>query len=98
MTYLDELLDRLAGQVPCAYHDGGPGSTEPTALAAIALAAHGRQVPAARALKWLGGLQAADGSVGPTASQATPGWPTSLAVLAALYANKAGIGAESTGQ
>jgi hypothetical protein len=98
MAYVDEILDRLGAKVPCGYHDGGPASTEPTALAAIALTAHGRQAPATQALGWLAGLQAADGSVGPTASQATPGWPTSLAVLAALYAKTAGIGAGSTGQ
>lgn len=88
MAYVDEILDRLTAALPCGYHADGPAGTEPTALAALALTAHNRYPPAARALEWLAGLQAADGSVGPTSSQATPGWPTSLAVLAAISARR----------
>jgi hypothetical protein len=83
MSWLDDLLDRLAAQIPCGYHATGPASSEPTALAALALIAYGRRDAASKALAWLTQLQDAGGSVGPTASQSTPGWPTSLAVLCA---------------
>ena len=89
MGWNDELLDRLAARIPCGYHSKGPASTEPTALAALALSAAKR--PATAAMDWLAGLQAADGSLGPTAAQSSPGWPTGWAVLATLavgrYAN-----------
>jgi hypothetical protein len=86
MNFLKDILDLLAGQLPCGYHVGGPPSTEPTALAVMALVAQGRHAAAAKGIEWLAGLQAPDGSVGPTASQSVPGWPTSLAVLAAHFA------------
>ena len=81
MTWTDELLDRLARNVPCGYHVSGPASTEPTALAAIAFIVYGRDMEARKALDWLAVLQAPDGSLGPAADQASPGWPTSLAIL-----------------
>jgi hypothetical protein len=84
MSWLDNLLDRLAACVPCGYHAAGPTSSEPTALAALALFANGRDEAALQAIAWLAHLQNADGSVGPTATQTTPGWPTSLAVLCAI--------------
>ncbi len=83
MTWLDELLDRLASLIPCGYHAAGPASSEPTALAALALIALGRDDASRNALDWLAQLQNADGSVGPTATQSTPGWPTGLVVLSA---------------
>jgi hypothetical protein len=83
MTWLDELLDRLASQIPCGYHAAGPASSEPTALAALALIAYGRDDASRNALDWISQLQNVDGSVGPTATQSTPGWPTGLVVLSA---------------
>ncbi len=83
MSWLADLLDRLAACVPCGYHAAGPVSSEPTALAALALLANGRDDAALKGTAWLGHLQNADGSVGPTETQTTPGWPTSLAVLCA---------------
>src|SRR5436305_465287 len=85
MPWFNELLDRLCAAVPCGYHADRPVSTEPTALAALALTAHQRSAAAGIAINWLSGRQSADGSVGPTAAQTTPGWPTALAVLAADY-------------
>ncbi len=85
MPWLDQLLDRLCATLPCGYHVGGPASSEPTALAALALTAHKRSAAAGIAIDSLCGMQSADGSVGPTATQATPGWPTALAVLASDY-------------
>jgi hypothetical protein len=83
MTWLDELLDRLESRIPCGYHTAGPASSEPTALAALALIAYGRDAASRNALEWLAQLQNADGSVGPTVTQSTPGWPTGLVVLSA---------------
>jgi hypothetical protein len=82
MAWNDELLDRLSAQIPCGYHPQGPASSEPTALAALALSAANR--PTAAAMEWLAGLQAADGSIGPTVAQSAPGWSTGWGVLAAL--------------
>jgi hypothetical protein len=82
MDWNDELLDRLAAQIPCGYHPKGPASTEPTALAALALSAASRSATAA--MQWLAGLQTTDGSIGPTAAESAPGWPTGWAVIAAL--------------
>ena len=48
----------------------------------MALLAYGKADQAVVALKWLARIQAADGSVGVSADQQTPRWPTSLAVLA----------------
>jgi hypothetical protein len=90
MPWTDELIDRLAAQIPCGYHVSGPASTEPTALAALAFVAYRREIAASKALDWLADLQVADGSIGPTAEQASPGWPTSLAVLAAICVERKG--------
>jgi hypothetical protein len=88
MGWNDELLDRLAAQIPCGYHPKGPASTEPTSLAALALSAANR--PATVAIEWLAALQMADGSVGPTETrfQLETGWPTGWAVLAALAVDR----------
>jgi len=89
MSWLDSTLDQLASRPVCGYaHDGEPAS-EPTALAALALVASGRQTDAEPALAWLARIQAADGSVGIREGQ-SPAWPTSLAVLAWMSANSAG--------
>lgn len=97
MDWNDELLDRLAVQIPCGYHPTGIASSEPTALAAMALLANSR--PATAALAWLATCQAADGSVAPTANRqsadaaaAAVGWPTGWAVLAALTEKRRQIG------
>jgi hypothetical protein len=51
-------------------------------MAAMALAAAGRRDEAARAISGLTKLQQADGSVAPEEGISSPGWPTSLAILA----------------
>ena len=81
MSSLGEALDALAQQPVCGYALGAAPATEPTALAALALWAHGRNDAALRAAEQLGSIQSADGSVGVRAGQ-PPGWPTSLAVVA----------------
>lgn len=79
---ISSLLTQLADEANWSYQRGGVPATEPMALAALALAAHGRHDAAEKALKALTRLQAADGSLGVTADDATPQWPTGWAVLA----------------
>jgi hypothetical protein len=57
-------------------------AAEPAALAALALHVHGRSEEARPALDWLAKIQGEDGSVGVREGEATPAWPTSLAVIA----------------
>jgi hypothetical protein len=82
MPWLDNLLDCLARQPVCGYHSGGGAAVEPTALAAMALAAHGRIEAAATAVDWLVRVQLPDGAVGISAMQDHPHWPTGWALLA----------------
>ncbi|MBI3837345.1 MAG: hypothetical protein HY288_05355 [Planctomycetia bacterium] len=82
MNWLDDVVTRLAAADSWGYHGESPSATEPTALSALALLAHRRDQAAARPIAWLLSQQAADGSLGIDAAQSTPGWPTSLAVLA----------------
>jgi hypothetical protein len=55
---------------------------EPAALSALALIAHGKIDAALRPAEWLADIQQTDGSVGISAAEAEPRWPTSLAILA----------------
>ena len=76
-----ELVTRLAALVPCGYMVGDEPASEPTALAGLALLAHGQVFPALSAARWLAKRQAHNGSVGVAANRATPGWPTAWAIL-----------------
>lgn len=67
------------------YQAGDPSAAEPAALTALALACHGNFGAARRPAQWLAEIQAPDGSVGVDATQTTPAWPTSLAILAWNY-------------
>ena len=80
-VWIDDCLAQLARCAAWGYHEGSPAASEPTALAAMALAAHGRN-EALRATDSLQAAQSQDGSIGVSREQKTPGWPTSLAVLA----------------
>lgn len=86
MTHLADTLVTLRANPICGY--GPPNdprveaATEPTALAALALLVAGHAADAEPALNWLTQIQSPDGSIGVTASQPTPCWPTALAVLA----------------
>lgn len=82
MSWLDTTIDRLAQARQWSYHAGGPPATEPTALAALALLGHDRPAAAQRALDWLTRTQEPSGTVGVTAREKSPGWPTALAILA----------------
>ncbi len=88
MSLLSEASARLAEQTSWPYRDGGTAATEPAALAALALMSGGADEPARRALDWLSALQATDGSLGVTATQDAPCWPTSLALLAWKFAER----------
>jgi hypothetical protein len=80
---LVERLDAGANREGAwGYRSGGGGATEPTALAALALAANdGPARRVAEALSWLASRQRPDGAVPVTASLSSPQWTTSLAVL-----------------
>ncbi len=82
MAWLREVLDRLAQSPCCGYYADAPPATEPTAMAAMALIAHGCDRAAAKALEWLAGLQAGDGHLPVDATQTNPGWATGWAILA----------------
>lgn len=79
---LSQLLDQLAATPIGGYHLAGPAAAEPIAYAALALASAERRDAALQAGDWLRDQQASDGSVGVTADDDSPGWPTSLALLA----------------
>lgn len=82
MSWLDTILRRLAEASHWSYKMDGPPAAEPTALAALALLAHERPAEARRALDWITRIQTTSGTVGVTAREKTPCWPTALAVLA----------------
>jgi hypothetical protein len=86
----ESLLATLTAAPVCGYYAGQELATEPTALNALALLAHDRRQAAFQATDRLADLQNGDGSVGAQPQTASPGWPTSLAVLAWLAAADAG--------
>lgn len=91
MDYLETALLRLAETRDCGYHAGAVAAAEPTALAALALLAHGRETAAQRLLDDLAVYQTANGSVRIETTQSDPGWPTGLAVMAWRAAQKTAI-------
>jgi hypothetical protein len=82
MNWLPGILDALAAQPAIGYAAGTAPAAEPTAIAALALAAYGRNDAAAQAAAALVAMQGENGAVGIRAGDPTPGWPTSLAVVA----------------
>ena len=82
MNWLHHTLDALTGESGWCYQPAAEAATEPAALAALALVGHGRADASHRACRWLVDHQNDDGSLGITASQREPAWPTGLAVLA----------------
>ena len=89
MDWIDDILDALTATTGWGYHAGAPTATEPVALAALALVAHGRHDAARPLTDWLTKHRNSDGSLGVTAAQNSPCWPTSLAMLAWLAADRA---------
>jgi hypothetical protein len=88
MDWLDSLFDKLRARPCCGYHAGDRPSTEPTALTALALGARGEHEASGQAADWLADCQADDGSIGIRRDVATPRWPTGLAMLAWLAADR----------
>lgn len=82
MDWSEKALQLLVAEPACGYYAGQQPASEPTALAALALAAHGQPKPAGRAAEWLADLQAEDGGVGVRREANIPRWPTALAILA----------------
>jgi hypothetical protein len=81
-AWLERTIDDLAKQPVCGYLRDQAPATEPSVLAALALAGHGMHEAALPVLDYLLAAQQADGSVGVREKEPTPGWPTSLAVIA----------------
>ncbi|QDT68242.1 hypothetical protein MalM25_11620 [Planctomycetes bacterium MalM25] len=79
---LAAAIDRLAAAPVGGYHPDGEAASEPIANAAIALSRAGRDKEAELAAEWLVDRQTRAGSVGVTASEDDPAWPTALAMLA----------------
>jgi hypothetical protein len=82
MAWIHSILDRLEDPANWGYSAGESPASEPVALAALALAGHGRQAAAEQAARWLIDIQQANGSLGISATESSPQWPTSLAILA----------------
>src|SRR5688572_15028565 len=80
--WLQSVLDELAKQPVCGYLPNQAAATEPCVIAALALSGHGMGDAAAPVLDYLAAAQQTDGSVGVREKEPTPGWPTSLAVIA----------------
>ena len=97
MDWIEKIVQQLSARPIGGYIPDGPPATEPTALAAWALARRGRLEPAERAANWLLRAQSSEGSVGINADHDWPRWPTPLAVLAwsALDRAARGISTES---
>ncbi len=81
MTHPYPLADCVARSPLAGYADSAPPASEPVAWSAIALA-DSNQAAAEVACRWLIETQAADGSVGVNRNEASPAWPTALALYA----------------
>jgi hypothetical protein len=81
MHWREQLLEQLATATPGGYFARGEAASEPTGWAGLAQSVNGNDARARIAADWLVAQQAKDGSIGVTATQSTPAWPTSLAIL-----------------
>ncbi|MEQ8788306.1 MAG: hypothetical protein RIC55_18500 [Pirellulaceae bacterium] len=82
MDCIEQAVELLAAEPVCGYYAGQQPAVEPTALAALALAAKSRTEESTIACQWLASVQAEDGSLAVRKDADTPRWPTALAVLA----------------
>ena len=62
--WLQRALDQLAQSPVCGYLQNQAAATEPTVIAALALAGHGMSEAATPVLEYLAAAQQPDGSVG----------------------------------
>jgi hypothetical protein len=81
VEWVHQTLDALQEQPAIGYAAGTAPATEPTAISALALLAHGRVEAGQEAASALADWQQANGLVSVRAGESAPGWPTSLAVL-----------------
>ena len=88
MNWLETTLETLSTHPLIGYEAQAAPATEPTAIAALSLIAHGKHESAKLAVDFLASIQSADGSVGVREKEPDPKWPTSLAVLAWLAYDK----------
>ena len=82
MSWVDSILNDLAAMPVIGYVREGHGAAEPTAVAALALLAHQHHEAASAAAQKLVEMQQANGEVAVRIGEDSPGWPTSLAVMA----------------
>jgi Squalene-hopene cyclase C-terminal domain len=82
VRWLADTLETLSSNPAIGYAPVAEPATEPTAIAALSLRAHGKHGTAKKAIHFLTSIQSADGSVGVRQNEPEPQWPTSLAVLA----------------
>jgi uncharacterized protein (DUF362 family) len=92
-AWKDEVLHYLSAHSPCGYRANQSPASEPSALAALALLTadhtrHDFRGRAAEVADWLASIQNTDGSVPVRAGVAGASWPTPLAVLAWLSAER----------
>ena len=80
-TWLQNTLDRLEESPKCDFAVNGPGASEPSALAALALADYGKGKSTERVGEFLRTLQYTEGHIGMRSKEPEPHWPTSLALL-----------------
>lgn len=77
-----QILRHSCTDASWGYAKDSPAAAEPAAWASLALANAGDIAEARKPALWLREIQTSDGSVGVTATQQRPAWPTSLAILA----------------
>src|SRR6476660_7785780 len=82
VTWLEQTLDEISRLPVIGYSVGGHAAAAPTALAALAFLVHGRLNEGKKAATALAEMQQANGEVSVRVGEQTPGWPTSLAVVA----------------
>lgn len=80
------------------YSLGGKAAAEPLAIAALAFVGHGRFDAAAAAAEELAEMQQENGEVAVREGEESPGWPTSLAIIAWRAVTARGASAADFGQ
>ncbi|MBM3998611.1 MAG: hypothetical protein FJ297_03540 [Planctomycetes bacterium] len=89
-TWLDDCLDRLAARDVFAYRPGLPSASEPAAVSALALIAHGRIAEATRALDELERLHGAANRGATDREPARLAWESAWALSAWAFADRRG--------
>ena len=79
---LQRHVELLAAETMWTYRGAKQSNSEPAAWAALALSQWDAVEAARKPALWLAGLQQTDGSVGISAAEREPRWPTALAILA----------------